>query len=76
MNETTEQHYARMSGEPVAKAKCPSCGLSKPREEVRHDYHCKHSEGLETEDIPCLDCRELAKDGGSIGICDPRVEAH
>lgn len=41
---------------------CPSCGLPKPRKEVVHAYNCRHSLGMETEIIPCEDCREEMRD--------------
>ena len=74
MNETAEQYYQRMGGGDVLRP-CPSCNQRKPVKEVRSVYYCRASQGLEVEEMPCVECRERLEDGGSAGVLDPRTEA-
>lgn len=44
------------------QVECPRCGEMKPECEVVQAYYCHHSLGMETEIIPCEDCREEMRD--------------
>lgn len=37
---------------------CPQCGELKPEREVVQRIWCRHSQGMESEDVPCASCRE------------------
>lgn len=43
-------------------AECPRCGELKPEREVVDVFYCHGSQGMESEERPCLDCREEIKD--------------
>lgn len=43
-------------------AECPRCGELKPEREVVDTFYCRESQGMESEERPCLDCREEMKD--------------
>jgi hypothetical protein len=58
---------------------CPSCGVSKPSREVAYAHAGSRGGGYywtEMRERPCEECRARVSAGGSVGVLDPRTEAH